>query len=122
MRSCWRCYAYDMWGGLEWLSILIALGDVPAECVQMANMHLLGRIDNDGKRQPSSVPVVGARLSRRQAAIRDGQEVPEVQGPSCKDSEAKVARDEAKRLDRTIKSAMESSGGQRPRVQLFSQG
>ena len=110
MRSCWRSYAYDVWGGLEWLSILLAVGDVPKECVDLMNEEVAKRVKEGENRDITEDRLDGARLSKRSAALRDQEEVPPVQGPTCKTSEPKRLREAAKALDKKIRSALSSGG------------
>lgn len=86
-------------GGYIWAKFIIALGEVPGRCVEILNFELAQRISKAGGRRGTYAPVPGPRLSARALAASQGQaEAP--RGVQHKTSEAKLAREEAKLMEK----------------------
>ena len=100
MKSYWRVHCHKQFGGQLWLGVLIALGDVPPLAVQLTNQIIAERIRAAAGREAQNTAVPGPRLSAQNAARVKGEPVPPVAGPTDRISDAKLARQRAKQLEK----------------------
>lgn len=127
-----RTVCFEMFGGFEWFSILIALGRVPDACVDYANEVIARRIREKAGREAGTEVQPGPRLSARSLAASQGLELPPITGPLNPKSHAKKLREEAKRMDMWLRwrggpSMVEGSwvglyGAPAPPPKLFRSG
>ena len=102
MKMYYRTHCHKTYGGIEWLAVLVALGDVPPLAVDIANDLIRDRIREHAQREATSEPTSGPRLSARHAAKARAEPMPDVRGPSHNVSEAKQARMHAKYLEKQL--------------------
>ena len=97
----------QFYGGEDWLKILIALGHCRAEVTSIANEVLSVRIQEKAGRLAATQTQSGPILSKRTYAAMSGEELPEVQAPGTSvGSEAKVLRDQAKRIEHSLRPVL----------------
>jgi hypothetical protein len=101
-QSYYRTHLYNTYGGDHWYSVLVALGELPESVIDITNHIISCRIEKAG-RKPTEDRIDGARLSRRGMARQEGKPVPQVEGPTCRTSPAKQAREAAKALENKLR-------------------
>ena len=100
MKEYWRVHCHKNFGGVTWLIVLLAFGDVEDRAVELANEFISGVIVSQASREPTQERLPGARISEREKARRQGMPLPPVEGPKHVESDPKLARKKAKELER----------------------
>ena len=107
VASNFRTHCYEAFGGKPWLHWFIAIGDITAELVSLANDYLTARVRQLAQREPlTSGRHPTPKLSARALAASQGQCRPAT-GVQHTVTQAKKARKEAKALDKQVRQAME---------------
>ena len=97
-KSSYRTHVFSVFGGLEWLHAVIALGQLPKDFVEIVRENCMQR--------KALAPAQGNNPQPRQLK-RDKREDQRVVGLQHKKSEAKDLREKAKLLDKRIKKENE---------------
>ena len=90
LTSMHRTWAYARFGGLLWMQVVLACGDVPERAIQAANDWITKIIWKTEQRQPATCEFEARSLHRR-CPPREGPP----KGVNHKESEAKKARGKA---------------------------
>ena len=107
MQGFWRTHVFKVYGGDDWLKILLALGHCRKEVVDIANDIITRRIQKKGDgRVAATHALTDSTLSARTKAAMQKKELPEVRPPgSGIGGLGKQSRDEAKRITKRLRFA-----------------
>ena len=106
MQGFWRTHCFKVFGGEDWLKILLALGHCRKDVVDIANDVITRRIENKAGGRVAATHTSGPILSVRTQAAMDHQEIPDIKRPgSGIDGRGKQSRDEAKRILKVLRFA-----------------
>ena len=104
MQGMWRVHCFKVFGGEDWLKILLALGHCRQPVIQIANDILARRIDVKASRLAATQTMTGPKLAARTQAAMDNQKLPEIKPPgSSTGNKGKQFRDEAKKIKRKLR-------------------
>ena len=107
MASCWRVHCFKVFGGEDWLKILLALGHCRAPVIDIANDIISRRIETKAggravaaTHATTSPPVLAPRTQAAMANVAPPEIVPP--GTSV-GGYGKQCRDEAKQIKRWLR-------------------
>ena len=105
MQGFWRTHCFKVFGGEDWLKILLALGHCRAPVIDIANDIISRRIETKaGGRVAATHAMTSSTLSARTQAAMENKELPEIKPPgSSTGNKGKQFRDEAKKIKRTLR-------------------
>ena len=115
VSSRFQAYCYQIFGGMQWLQIFVALGCIPNRVVIYVNQHIAYVLAREKTgRNPSFYPtegIPGPRLSERNAAIASGvapEDAPPIRGVQHKVAESNKLRKHYKRTKKAYEAAVAS--------------
>ena len=104
MQGMWRVHCFKVFGGEDWLKILLALGHCRQPVIDIANVILSRRIDLKAGRLAATQTMTGPILAARTQAAMENKKLPEIKPPgSSTGGKGKQFRDEAKKIKRTLR-------------------
>ncbi len=110
MASNFRTHCFHIFGGKPWLLWFVAIGDVPHQLVQLANLYWSSRVRALTGREPRTCPHPQPKLSAPALAASRGEK-PVLRGVRHTVSAAKAARKERDRLIKQVQKAQEEWHG-----------
>ena len=106
MQGFWRTHCFKVFGGEDWLKILLALGHCRKDVVDIANDVITSRIANKARGRVAATHTTGPILSVRTQAAMEHQDIPDIKPPGTNiGGLGKQSRDQAKRLEKTLRFA-----------------
>jgi len=105
MASCWRVHCFKVFGGEDWLKILLALGHCRAPVIDIANDIISRRIETKaGGRVAATHAMTSPVLAARTQAAMANVALPEINPPGhSKGGYGKQCRDDAKQIRRMLR-------------------
>jgi hypothetical protein len=104
MASCWRVHCFKVFGGEDWLKILLALGHCRAPVIDIANAIISRRIETKAGRVAATHEMTGPVLAARTQAAMANVALPGINPPgSSSGSYGKQCRDDAKQIGRKLR-------------------
>jgi hypothetical protein len=105
MASCWRVHCFKVFGGEDWLKILLALGHCRAPVIDIANDIISRRIETKaGGRVAATHAMTSPVLAARTQAAMANVALPEINPPgSSIGGYGKQCRDDAKKIKRMLR-------------------
>ena len=106
MASCWRVHCFKVFGGEDWLKILLALGHCRKDVVDIANDIITCRIQKKAGGRVAATHAMTATLSARTQAAMENKELPEIKPPGhSMGGYGKQCRDKAKKISKKLRFA-----------------
>ena len=105
MASCWRVHCFKVFGGEDWLKILLALGHCRAPVIDIANAIISRRIETKaGGRVAATHAMTSPVLAARTQAAMANVALPAISPPgSSIGGYGKQCRDDAKQIKRWLR-------------------
>ena len=106
MQGFWRTHCFKIFGGEDWLKILLALGHCRKDVVDIANDIITCRIQKKAGGRVAATHAMTATLSDRTKAAMENKELPEIKPPGHSlGGHGKQCRDKAKKISKKLRFA-----------------
>ena len=104
LESMWRVHCFKVFGGEDWLKILLALGHCRQPVIDIANAILERRIELKAGRPAATRTLTDPILAPRTVAAMENKKLPKIKPPGSNiGGQGKQFRDKAKEIKRQLR-------------------